>query len=204
MNIKKVMILFVSGAVLSGQIFAAEIQHSIKYGLNASVVKTNEDGITSESKSGYSIGYQALKPLSDKLAVSIGIEYSEFNSDYDYDGSTYEGQSSWIEIPVLVHRKYNDKLSFQFGGYLGLLHDSSISMGDISYTPEQSDINYGVAFGASYNLDKNWVLEARYQLGIKDINPSNTSITDEDENLIGVKQNESKINVVTIALGYKF
>lgn len=204
MSLKKLIIIFIGGMCAVTQIDANQIQHTVKYGINSGYVKTNYAEVSSEAKSGYSIGYQALMPLSKHTGISVGLEYTTVNTDYTMYEYTSSLETSWIEIPVLFHKTYSEKLSYSAGGYVGLLYDSTMSFDSQTFTTNQSDINFGLAVGVSYKLASNIALEGRYQLGLKNIDPSDTYSYDGDGNLSNVSRNEVKINILTANLAYMF
>jgi hypothetical protein len=147
-----------------------------KAGVNFSDV-TGTDFITQED-SGYAGtapygGFFVDTKITEKWSIQNELTFS-FTDVYTY-----------IEIPVLLKRRFTDKWSAFAGPNLIYVFDYADSF----------DKNFGIGldFGLQYDLPKDFFIEARYGVGFTE---------HFNENFLGIEN--AKRNVLRVGLGIKF
>ena len=155
----------------------------IVFGVKGGYANTNFGGdADTKAASNFYIGGLVDFHLSEKLHIQPELLYSMEGSDED------ELNLDFIRIPVMfkyfVGEGFNlqagPELAFVAGG--GAIKDSLKSM------------DFGLGFGAGYELSSGLMFDARYNLGLSDLNDDTTAFGD------------AKITTTSfqIGLGYRF
>jgi len=199
---KKKLILFALGLFGISSLGNAQLNITGQVGFNYATVSTDDSDLSGYigQKSGYFIGVQASKDLSDKLYVSAGANFSQkgFSMEYtvDYPGilkMDYSGNSTmnYLEIPINLGYKISDRISVQAGPYVGFL------MGVKNYSKETdydyitgtstnlestdhdktgiSSTDFGLNVGVGFNLSEKLAIKVNYGLGLADLNDDATA-----------------------------
>lgn len=167
---KKLVLL---GAIALTSLMGAQT----KFGVNAGLLSVfgkikTPSGKSSGSETGFYAGAFAEFGVSNKFkvqpAVNVGV----------IDGGTA------IQIPVMGKFYLDDKFNLQAGPHI--LIDTAEKMSGVSSTA------FGLAFGAGYDINEKFLLEARYNAGLNNLienAPSGYS---------------AKIHTINVGLGYRF
>ena len=166
-------LLFAAVAVFAfGVSNAQEARFGAKAGFASLTAKVEFQGISATgSESGFFVGGFADISLSDKFHFQPELLYVAVSD------------ANQVQIPL--HAKYmiNEGIGIVVGPNLAFLTDS---------VQGQKSFNYGVDLGAEYNFGDNFVVDARYNIGLADLN----DVSDSD-----IKYTLSGFY---IGLGYKF
>ncbi|PTM09940.1 MAG: OmpW family protein [Bacteroidetes bacterium] len=153
-----------------------------KAGFNSTSLRVSFDGTSaSESVSGFYLGVFGEFMVSEKFDIQPELQYVSVSEDGENSG--------FLLIPVLAKYNATEDLSILAGPQFDYLLDD-----------EDGGLNrlgFGIAAGLAYNIDENFVIDARYSLGL-----SNRT-TDGIEELEGFDF-KTTFNYVQIGLGYKF
>lgn len=161
---------------VSASIFGA------KAGFNSTSLRVSFDGSSaSESVSGFYLGVFGEFEVSEKFDIQPELQYVSVSEDGENSG--------FLLVPVLAKYNANDEFSILAGPQFDYLLDD-----------EDGGLNrlgLGLAAGLAYNINQNFVIDARYSLGLS----NRTSDGIEDFEGFDFK---TTFNYVQVGLGYKF
>lgn len=183
---KKIILVFVMAFTFSF-VNAQEKKESsfgVKAGLNLATI-TNADG--SSTLSGYNLGFFGEFMLDENFSLQPEITYSVQGAKFSPD----DVDIHYINIPVLVKYYPVEAFSLEFGPQLGFLVSAESGGETVKSLFKSTD--FGVDFGAGYDITKNLVLGIRYNLGIERLQKDLAS-----------GEKASRNSVFQLNLGYKF
>lgn len=166
-----------------------DMYFGIKGGLNISSI-TNVNEVDASALVGFHIGLFGEFMISDKFALQPEILYSTQGAQLD-DGVIKEDlKLDYINIPLMAKYYVTDSFSLELGPQIGFLVAADADGEDVKDLFETTD--FGLNFGAGYNVTENIVLGIRYNLGLtklqKDLFPGDS---------------ESKNSVFSFSFGYR-
>jgi hypothetical protein len=195
----KTITLSVLAVFLIGFVNAQEkkdMSFGVKGGLNISSISNAEgDGVTSSALVGFHAGVFGEFMLSDKFGLQPEVLYSSQGVKIKFDGDKGDQKLDYIIIPVMAKYYVADAFSLELGPQIGFLTSAKVKSGGVSVSDKEffKSTDFGINFGGGYDVTKNIILAARYNLGItriqKDLSPG---------------EKESKNSVFQISLGYRF
>ncbi len=166
----------------------------VKGGLNFANLDTDID---TDSRTGFHAGAFATIKLA-KLAIQPELIFSKQGAQLDIDGSDLESNYSYINIPVLLKLYLIGGLNLQVGPQFGFLASAKQDISDLNGNVNEEDIrddlknsDISVGLGAGIDLPFGLTADARYNLGLTEIN---------DSEAIAETQNQ----VFQISVGYRF
>ena len=179
-------IILTAVAVLAfGFTNAQDMKYGVKGGLNSSSLSGAEGA---SSIMGIHLGGFAQFKVNDKFSVQPELLYSMQGAKFDGGGTL---NMNYINIPVMAKYAVGEKFNLQAGPQIGFLMSAKAESVDVKDTTKSLD--FGINFGAGYDLSDKLFLEARYNLGLaqtqKELAPGETAVTNA---------------VIQISLGYKF
>ncbi|MCU4176503.1 porin family protein [Carboxylicivirga sp. N1Y90] len=187
---KKLLVLVALLAIASSSF--AQVKFGAKAGINIANLKITEvdydPGL--EYKVGLTIGAFAKYSVSEKFAIQPELLYSMKGAKINYsEGNDYNKGSiktNYLSIPIIAKYYLSSGFNLQAGPQMDFLlsaktsYDSSI---DGHITSESYDfkdslkgIDFGLAVGLGYDLENGLGIEARYILGLSELNKN----TEED------------------------
>jgi long-subunit fatty acid transport protein len=201
---KKVLLIVVVTLLGLGNVSAQEVKLGAKLGLNLSSLRSDMDF---DSKIGFNLGVFAEINLSDKLIFQPELLYSTQGASLEesFDSNSFKATNSvdYLNIPLMLKYGVTDKLFLEFGPQLGFLLSAKSKFEetfDGESISEEEDIkeffksiDFGLNFGASFDVAENIMIGARYNLGL-------TNIIDEEDSGDDKVQNA----VFSLSLGYRF
>jgi opacity protein-like surface antigen len=198
---KKVLLIVVVTLLGLGNLSAQEVKFGAKVGLNSSNLRGDMDF---DSKIGFNVGAFAEISLSDKFIFQPELLFSTQGAKFEGSdaNATVSIKVNYLNIPLMLKYGVTDKLFLEFGPQLGFLL-SGKSKFEVTYggetVSEEQDIkdssksfDFGLNFGASFDVAENIMIGARYNLGLSNINDD-----DRDDDKI---QNA----VFSLSVGYRF
>jgi opacity protein-like surface antigen len=209
LNKLKIMkkVLFIAAVALLGlgNVNAQEVKFGTKVGLNLSNLTGDLDN--SDSKIGLNLGAFAEISLSDKfifqpelLFSSQGAKSEESDNDISIEQTL---KFNYLNMPLMIKYGVTDKFALEFGPQLGFLLSAKAKVEgtfDGETISEEEDIkdsfksiDFGLNFGASFDVSENIMIGARYNLGLSDITDG------EDDDDFKVKN-----AVFSFSVGYRF
>ena len=202
---KKVLFIAVVVLLGLGNVNAQEVRFGAKGGLNSSNFTGDLEGF--DSKVGFNLGAFAAISLSDKFIFQPELLFSTqgASSEDSFESETFKLtiKANYLNIPLMIKYGVTDKFALEFGPQLGfLLSAKGKSEGtfDGEAISEEEDIkdsfksiDFGLNFGASFDVAENIMIGARYNLGL-------SNIIDEEDSGDDKVQNA----VFSFAVGYRF
>lgn len=167
---KKLIVTFflVAGSVCS---FAqAQLGIGIKGGVNFAKL----DGTTSaqanfENRTGYHFGAFVLIKV-NKVGIQPELLFSQQGSKVKVNTTDFDGNFSYINIPVIVKLYTVAGINLQVGPQFGFLSRAEIGGSDVKDDFKNSDVS--LALGAGWDLPFGLKIDARYNLGLTKIDDS--------------------------------
>jgi hypothetical protein len=159
-----IILLVCAGATAA--VAQASVSLGIKGGLNFANVDTSTPGAAYNSRTGYHAGAFVNVKLT-KLAIVPELIYSVQGSDVSSATSPGALELSYVNIPILVKFYLIGGLNLQAGPQFGFLTSATQAGADVKSLVKGSD--QSIALGAGFDI-KNFVIDARYNLGLSEIN----------------------------------
>lgn len=208
---KLILTVFVTACAFTAHSQDKKFRFGAKAGVNFATFSGDiEDAKT---KVGFHIGVLAEYAFTENLSIQPELLYSTQGTKGEYagidDGLIYEGEFTdkvtYINLPILV--KYNNLgtkgLSIGVGPQIGFLlsadeeydetFDGETDSGEFDWKDNAKSIDVGVVLGVGYEIDMGAFVEARYNLGLTNVNDAE----DADDF-------EFKNSVFQVSVGYKF
>jgi outer membrane scaffolding protein for murein synthesis (MipA/OmpV family) len=179
-------------------------ERGFKSGISCGLVFSQVDGdsFSGYEKMGSQVGIFSKYIIDDNFSSHIGIKYIQKGSKkVNQDNGVYfKLKFDYIEIPVLIDYKVNDKTFIEGGigiGYLfsaGIDPDGGGSADAFGVYDDLKKYELSVIFGGGYYLSDKWMVNAHYSYSILPVLPhpgGQTYFTDLGcyNNLIGASLN---------------
>jgi len=202
---KKVLFIAVVVLLGLGNVNAQEVKFGTKVGLNLSNFTGDLDD--SDSKIGFNIGAFAEISLSDKFIFQPELLFSSQGAKFEESDNNFSSEETlkfnYLNMPLMIKFAASDKFALEFGPQLGFLlsakskfeetFDGETFSEEVDIKDSVKSIDFGLNFGASFDVSENIMIGARYNLGLSDITDGED---DEDFNV----QN----SVFSFSVGYRF
>ncbi len=174
----------------------ADMAFGVKGGLNISTITNADvDGINSKSLVGFHVGFFGEFMISDKFTIQPEVLYSAQGVKLEFEGDNGELKLDYINIPIMAKYYIADAFSLELGPQIGFLVSAKAKSDgeseDIKDELKSTDVSLN--FGVGYDITENFMIGARYSLGL-------TRLQDE----IFPGEDDSKNSVFQISVGYKF
>ncbi|WP_413511831.1 porin family protein [Myroides odoratus] len=192
---KKITLSLLAIFAFSGVTFAQtpDIKLGAKAGLNISTVSDLDD---SKSRTGFHVGALAEIFINEKFSVQPEILYSTQGAkSSNLGGLSYKLTLDYLNIPIMAKYYVMDGLSVQAGPQIGFNVKAEMErklLGEKETKDIKDEINtvdFGLNFGAGYELPIGLFFDARYNLGFTKIHKEGDS---------------TKNRVFQLSVGYKF
>lgn len=197
LNMRKLnLIVIVSLLFLGTSAMAQETAFGLKGGLNLSEIKIDDPEASYNSKTGYHAGI-FVRSKFDKVAIQPELLLYTQRGDFSGPGYTGNEDFTYLTIPLMVKFYPVMGLNLQVGPQFGFLLDGERTANTVFGTVKQDikdqyeSSDFAVSAGAGYDFSFGLSLDARYNIGVKDIN----NATNGDE---------AKSRVFLISIGWNF
>jgi hypothetical protein len=154
---KKIWILFLSLSVYAMHVNAQDITFGVKAGANFSNLKVTFDGEGASPDGATSLYIGGL--------VDIGLsENVHFQPEllYSIEGAE-DAEVNYVNVPLMFKYYLIEGFNIQAGPQLGILVDAEGGTDGLKGT------NFGLNFGAAFEIVGGFFADARYNLGIANI-----------------------------------
>ena len=162
---------FVAGLFLVAAlpINAQHAQFGLKAGVNVASLDV-DDGNDIGSKAGLYIGGLAHIHVTTHFAVQPEIVFSMQGGE---EGSL-KAKYNYINVPVLLQYMTNNGFRLQTGPQVGFLVSAENESGnvEVDVKDQLNTVDFAWSFGASYITKSGFGVDARFNLGLSDINES--------------------------------
>jgi hypothetical protein len=182
---KKLFVLLVIVGASLNAFSQAQVSLGLKAGVNVS--KLNSDDVETSSITAFHGGAFALFKLT-KIGIQPELLFSQQGTTID-DVNFGKGdlEASYLTIPVMLRIYLAGGFSLNVGPQFGFLNSAEFKGNDADLKSSDITANVGVAWDAPFGL----VLDARYNIGLSDVNDSD------------VISGEIKSNCFQFSVGYK-
>ena len=154
----------------------SNVHFGLKAGINMSTVHV-EDGPDYDSRTGFYAGGLAHIHLTKHFAVQPEVLYSSQGAE---DGNI-KYKTGYINVPILGQYMTNTGFRLQTGPQVGFLVSAKNKIEDLEVNVKDNynTVDFAWSFGASYISKTGLGLDARYNLGLSNIddNESNPKAT---------------------------
>ncbi len=164
----------------------------IKAGLNLASLNSDDNTINYNMNTSLNAGVLLHLHFSEHFAVQPELNFSGQGAEYKFATDNVHINLSYINLPVILQFMFADGFRLQTGPQVGVLVSAHSKLNDTS-TDIKSDLNkidLSWMFGASYVHSSGFGIDARYNLGLSNVNE------DDSEKI--------KNSVIAIALFYQF
>ncbi|SFJ37324.1 porin family protein [Myroides guanonis] len=196
--------IILSAIALAAFSFAAQAQTpDLKLGAKAGVNFANLSNSDGDMKTGFHVGVLAEIFINEKFSVQPELLYSTQGTKIKNEIGETKWNTDYINVPIMAKYYVIDGLSVQAGPQVGFLVKSEAKAEDsmagveISATGDMKDVtqsvDFGLNFGAGYELPMGVFFDARYNLGLSKVNKESQSGTKDYKN-----------GVIQVSVGYKF
>jgi len=175
----------------------AQAQFGIKAGLNIAAVGSSEDEAPEDARMGMQLGGIAMFDLSDAVQLRTGLTYSQKGAaekDFLGSGEDLVFALDYLEVPVDFAFMLGDGgFALSAGPYFAFLMSAKVkSDGESEDMEDVSAMDMGLNFGASYLINEQILIDARYGMGLMNLN----SDSDSDETILN--------GALQVSVGYVF
>jgi hypothetical protein len=171
----------------------AQVQFGIKAGFNNSAVGSSDSDMNEaiSSKSGMQFGGIAMFELSDAIQLRTGAIYSQKGATL-LDEITFA--LDYLEVPADFAFMLGDGgFALSAGPYFAFLMSSKVKLdGESEDMEDMNSLDIGLNFGASYLVNEQILIDARYGMGLTNI----SSDSDSEETMLN--------GALQISVGYVF
>jgi opacity protein-like surface antigen len=173
----KRMCLFVAAAFIS---LAAVAQEKPVFGLKAglNVATLDVDNVNNlDSRLGLHAGLLAHIHITPQWGIQPELLYSAQGMEESITDSKWK--LDYINVPVMVQYMFNNGFRLQAGPQIGFLVNGEVESRDGSETEITDDlkkVDAGLGFGFGYLSDAGIGIDARYNVGLSNINESGNDI----------------------------
>ena len=198
---KKSILMSIGLLALSVMTFGqAQFAFGLKGGLNLSKLDINQGASNIDNRTGFHGGAFALIKVT-KIGIQPEVLFSKQGSNFTEDTKNYEANFDYINVPIMLKLYLAAGLNLQVGPQFGFLTTSELvtTAGSVKTTQDAKSLfnkksDVAVAFGAGWDLPFGLTLDARYNIGLSDVEfkPSSTASPINFKN-----------KVIQISLGYK-
>ena len=164
----------------------AQTSFGAKAGLNSATLIGDVDG--NKSLIGFNAGVFAEIPLADSFYLQPELLYSTQGTD-DYLNLKDKLNLDYINLPIMFKYDVANRFYLEAGPQIGFLVSAERDGVDVKDIFESTD--FGANFGLSYGFTENLFAQARYNIGLSDIDKS--ELNDKVSNA-----------ALSFSLGYKF
>lgn len=183
-------IILVAFVLASG--FAATAQKAtagLKAGLNIATLSPNNAN-SWDSKLGYHVGFQVNVNVARSLAIQPELVYSNQGAEYTLSGAEHKLHINYLNVPVLLQYKTGGGLRLHTGPQVGFLTSVNDEVNGTTTNFfdkndfKKTDVSW--AFGLAYVTPGGFGFDARYNLGLTDINEVGGSKLKNNVGQVGV------------------
>ncbi|MEM6523751.1 MAG: porin family protein [Bacteroidota bacterium] len=164
-------------------VFQSNAQAGFRLGIKGGLNFANIGGdLDADSRTGFHAGAFATIKIT-KFAIQPEIIFSKQGYNLDISTSDFESNFSYINVPVLMKLYLIGGLNLQIGPQFGFLAsakgDVVNDLGEIESGSDIKDLykstDFSVGLGAGIDLPFGLTADARYNLGLSDIDDSSAS-----------------------------
>jgi len=198
---KKILLSLFVVAMASGAGFSqAQVALGLKGGLNLAKFDIKAGASNIENRTGFHAGAFGLIKLT-KIGIQPEILFSRQGSEFTFNNTNYEANFDYINVPILLKLYLAAGLNVQLGPQFGFLSTQELvnTASGVKDTKDAKDLfdkksDVAIAAGLGWDLPFGITLDARYNIGLADVELRPTNQT----NPVNFKN-----QVIQVSVGYK-
>jgi hypothetical protein len=173
--------LFVLASLFLSVIFANSQTSRTHLGIKAGVNLANLNHPTADydTKAGLHAGLLAHIHVTNHFAVQPELVYSNQGTEYSNAGVINRTNLHYLNVPILAQYMTGGGFRLQTGPQVGFLLDAKNKVKDSETKTDVENFykttDFSWAFGASYITNSGFGVDARYNLGLSNINDANAT-----------------------------
>jgi hypothetical protein len=171
---RMLLVLIAAGSAMFA---SAQIQFGVKAGYNLAnlTVSPSQSGVSSQSN--FSGGVFASIPLFSSCFLQPEIMYSGQGANFSDSFATGKLNYSYLNVPILFKYQLESGLFAETGPQVGFLLSAKETVGGQSgdLKSNSQSVDFSWAFGIGYKLPMGFGIDARYNLGLTNINKDSQS-----------------------------
>jgi hypothetical protein len=143
---------------------------------------SGDDADNTSMRTSFHIGYGVDFNLNEQFSIGIGIQYSSKGANVDFGGDDVPLSLNYLDYPVFLKYKLENRLFFEAGPYTSLLMgvkldgESDDPNGD-PYKDSYKGMDFGLGLGVGYTLENGIGFKANYNMGLSSVaDDSDTNI----------------------------
>lgn len=155
---------------------AQNINIGIKGGLNIYNIE-NSNGAKYDNQLGFNLGLIGHIHLAKKLALQPEVVYSAQGAKFTTVGIETKIQLGYINVPVLFQYMFDNGFRLEAGPQVGFLVNAKTKTPNLTVDIKNNikKVDFGLGAGIGYvNPATNFGIDARYNLGLSDINENSS------------------------------
>jgi hypothetical protein len=157
-----------------------EINYGIKAGVNFSSI-AGDDVDDLDGRTSLNVGAVVNIPVSELFAVQPEVVFSTQGATFDVDGIDGTARLDYINIPVLADFTVAEGFSLQGGPQVGFKITSEVEVdGETEELEDVESVDFGLGIGAQYRLPLGLFFQARYVIGLSNINSESDDIKNQN------------------------
>lgn len=197
---KKIALFSFLMMIVLGSYAQVQVAVGLKGGLNLSKVDIKAGASNIDNRTGFHGGAFALFKVT-KIGIQPEILFSKQGSTFQFDGNDYEANFDYINVPIIVKLYLAAGLNLQLGPQFAFTSTSEIveTVNGVNSTQDAKKLfdkksDMAVAVGAGWDLPFGLTIDARYNIGLSDVEfkPANAN-----------EPISFKNQVIQVSLGYK-
>ena len=181
---------------LTTTISFAQAQFGIKAGFNSSAIGTSESELNEmmSSRIGLQFGGVVTIPFTDAVQLRTGAIYNQKGATIDFLEGDITLALDYLEVPVDFAFMLGDGgFALNAGPYFAFVMSAKAKLdGESEDIEDISGMDLGLNFGASYLINEQILIDARYGMGLMNLD----SDSDSDETILN--------GALQISVGYVF
>jgi hypothetical protein len=195
---KKLFVLAVAICLTTAAFAQAQFSLGLKAGPNFANIDTKGSvGSNYDNRTGFHGGAFALFKFT-KIGIQPELIFSQQGSKFTFNGADIEANYNYFNVPIIIKLYTVAGINLQFGPQFGFLaggeRKASVIGSSVKSTEDAKDVLEGsdisAALGVGWDLPFGLTLDARYNLGLKDVN--------KDDSF-----DKTKNQVWQVSVGYK-
>jgi hypothetical protein len=149
----------------------AQANFGAKAGLNLYKISADE-GDNSDMKAGFHIGMLAHIHMSDNFALQPELVYSSQGAKTEVDGDKVNFNLNYVNVPLLFQYMFDNGFRLEAGPQIGFLASAKYKNDGNSVDIKEgfNSIEFGVPLGVGYISPSGFGVDARYNIGLSNIN----------------------------------
>jgi len=149
------------------------INYGVKGGLNFYNIH-NDKNSQYDTKVGFHLGVLGHIHLNKQIAIQPEIVYSAEGAKYTSGGVETKINLGYINIPVMLQYMFENGFRLEAGPQIGFLVSSKSETGGVSSDTNGNtrSVDFSLGMGAGYIWSSGFGIDARYNLGLSNLNES--------------------------------